>query len=1046
MKKQCVLLTALLLACGAPATISSGDGMGFTAMAQTNGKVTGVVKDASGEPLIGVTVRVKGTQVGTTTDINGNYSIKASKNQTLTFSYVGYKATEVPASQAANVVMNNDGLKLDEVVITGEFGMKRVARAVGSSAQNVKAVDIAESGRTDFISALQGRVSGMTVTSSGGAPGASTSVVLRSATSLSGSNQPLYVVDGVPMNNSSFNATNILAGGEDFTGLNVRSTDYSSRGNDFNPEDIESMTVLKGAAAAALYGSDASNGAIIITTKKGRNGKARVTYSNQLSWSKAYGWPKIQQKYANGAYGTTNYYYTAQNGAEYDGSIPTYDNTAALLQTGFMHKHNLAVEAGNDKMSVRASGSFFDQSGVIKTTDLKRTNLSLAGKAEVAKWLKFEGSIQYVNQKNHKALRGTSGPVRSSYRWPQVDNMADYMAADGAHMRYPEYYTDGDLVNPLYQLYKNLNYDQTDRFISAFSVNITPFDHTFVRAQFGWDVSTSSYEYGRHPYAVGYNQDVNDADNAGVYSLSKYNTNDPTVNILAGYNNDFLDGKLTFGAQLGYHQLEKGVSSLSSSGSNFKVIDFYSINNCTESTVTSTKRTTKRRLQAISGQVEFGWNNLAFLTGRFRNDWSSTLPMDNNSFFYPAVEASIVLNELKFLKDVTWLNYLKLRGAIAQVGKDAPPLSIDPELEPTGLVGGGYKYGFTGPNKSLKPEMTTSYEIGLEGRFWDNRVNADFTVFRTHCADQIVTGFRMSYATGFVLNNMNVGTFNTWGWEGHVDVDVLKGQDFRWNVGLNVSHTGSEVVELPENLTEFYDAYTWNSGNIRNGVMKGYPITTITGRAWERNDNGDILISPTTGQPVISSKWSILGNREPKLRFGITTNVSYKNFRLSAMFQGRWKADVVNATLRDLTGSGLSDFSVDLRESGQHVFKGVLKDGKENTANPTINTISVDFDKVRYVGNDEDWVQHNINYIRCQELRLSYIVPTAWLAKVTNNTISGVTVYVSGNDLFTITNYKGTDVAGNTVSAAAGGTGGEGYDCWSLPTPRTYSFGLSVTF
>ena len=545
---------------------------------------------------------------------------------------------------------------------------------------------------------------------------------------------------------------------------------------------------------------------------------------------------------------------------------------------------------------------------------------------------------------------------------------------------------------------------------------------------------------------MGYNQDVNDADNAGIYSLSKYNTNDPTVNILAGYNNDFLDGKLTFGAQLGYHQLEKGVSSLSSSGSNFKVIDFYSINNCTESTVTSTKRTTKRRLQAISGQVEFGWNNLAFLTGRFRNDWSSTLPMDNNSFFYPAVEASIVLNELKFLKDVTWLNYLKLRGAVAQVGKDAPPLSIDPELEPTGLVGGGYKYGFTGPNKSLKPEMTTSYEIGLEGRFWDNRVNADFTVFRTHCADQIVTGFRMSYATGFVLNNMNVGTFNTWGWEGHVDVDVLKGQDFRWNVGLNVSHTGSEVVELPENLTEFYDAYTWNSGNIRNGVMKGYPITTITGRAWERNDNGDILISPTTGQPVISSKWSILGNREPKLRFGITTNVSYKNFRLSAMFQGRWKADVVNATLRDLTGSGLSDFSVDLRESGQHVFKGVLKDGKENTANPTINTIAVDFDKVRYVGNDEDWVQHNINYIRCQELRLSYIVPTAWLAKVTNNTISGVTVYVSGNDLFTITNYKGTDVAGNTVSAAAGGTGGEGYDCWSLPTPRTYSFGLSVTF
>ena len=603
MKKQCVLLTALVLACGVPASFSTGSSVGFTAMAQSNGKVSGVVKDADGEPLIGVTVRVKGTQRGTVTDINGNYSIQASKNQTLVFSYVGFKATEVSAANAANVVMNNDGLKLDEVVITGEFGMKRVARAVGSSAQNVKAVDITESGRTDFISALQGRVSGMTVTSSGGAPGASTSVVLRSATSLSGNNQPLYVVDGVPMNNSSFNATSILAGGEDFTGLNVRSTDYSSRGNDFNPEDIESMTVLKGAAAAALYGSDASNGAIIITTKKGRNGKARVTYSNQLSWSKAYGWPKIQQKYANGAYGTTNYYYTSQNGAEYDGSIPTYDNAAALLQTGFMHKHNLSVEAGNEKMSVRASASFFDQTGVIKTTDLKRTNLSLAGKAEVAKWLKFEGSIQYVNQKNHKALRGLNGPIRQAYKWPQVDDMSNYVAADGAHMRYPNYYTDTDLLNPLFGLYKNLNYDVTDRFISAFSVNIVPFEHTFVRAQFGWDVSTSAYEYGSHPYYKSRNQEVNDANNSGVYSLSKYNTNDPTINVLAGYNNDFLDGKLTVGAQLGYHQLENGVSSLSSSGSNFKVIEFYSINNCTESTVKSSKRTTKRRLQAVSGQL-----------------------------------------------------------------------------------------------------------------------------------------------------------------------------------------------------------------------------------------------------------------------------------------------------------------------------------------------------------------------------------------------------------------------------------------------------------
>lgn len=1045
MKKQCVLLAALAIACGAPAGISSSGSVGFTAAAQ-DGKVTGVVKDSNGEPLIGVTVKVKGTKQGTVTDLDGRYSLKAAKNATLVFSYVGYKSLEMNAANAAQVTLATNSNQLNEVVITAEFGMKRVARAVGSSAQNIKAVDITESGRTDFISALQGRVSGMTVTSSGGAPGASTSVVLRSATSLSGNNQPLYVVDGVPMNNSSFNPTTGFAAADDVTGMSVRSTDFSSRGNDFNPEDIESMTVLKGAAAAALYGSDASNGAIIITTKKGHSGRARVTYSNQLSWSKAYGWPKIQDVYANGAYGTTNYYYTSHFGSKYDGAVPYYDNAGAVIQTGFLQKHNLSLEAGNDRMSVRASAGFIDQSGVIKTTDLKRTNLSLSGRAELTKWLKFEGSMQYVNQKNHKALRGSSGPIARSYTWPSMDNMANYMAEDGAHMRYPEYYTDTDMLNPLFGLYKNLNYDVTDRIISAFSLNITPVEHTYLRAQFGWDVSTSSYESGKHPYYRSNNQSSDDSNNSGYYNIAKYNTNDPTINILAGYNNNFFNDKFNFGVQFGYHQLETGVTSLASSGGNFKVIDFYSINNCTESTVVSKKRSTKRRIQAISGQAEFGYNNMAFLTFRFRNDWSSTLPVDNRSFFYPAVEGSFVFTELKPLKNLSWLNYLKLRGAIAQVGKDAPALSIDPELEPTGLTGGGYKYGFTGPNRSLKPEMTTSYEIGLEGRFWNDRVNADFTMFRTHCADQIVTGFRMSYATGFILNNMNVGTFNTWGWEGHVDVDVLRTNDLRWNVGLNISHTGSEIVELPENLKEYYNAYTWNSGNIRNGVMLHSPITTVTGRAYERNKYGEVLINPTTGMPRVSSDWSILGNREPKLRFGITTSLSYKAFRLSAMFQGRYHADVVNGTMRSMMGNGLSDASVTLRESGSYVFKGVLYDGKQDEADRTVNTIAVDMSKTPYGGADEDWVQHKINYIRCQELRLAYVVPTGWLKRVTGGAVQNASVYVSGNDLFTITNYTGIDVAGNTMSAAAGGTGGEGYDCWSLPSPRTYSCGLSVTF
>lgn len=1042
----------LALACGAPAGFTSIDQpVGFQAAAQvSNGKATGVVKDSNGEPLIGVTVKVKGTNRGTVTDLNGNYSIKADANSVLEFSYIGYEPISMPAVQAAQVVLQNDERQLDEVVVTAEFGMKRVARTVGSSVQNVKAADIIESGRTDFISALQGRVSGMNVISSGGAPGASTSVVLRSATSLSGNNQPLYIVDGIPMNNTSFNSTEGLAGGDDIMGLTVRNTDYASRGNDFNPEDIESMTVLKGAAAAVLYGSDASNGAIIITTKKGRAGRAKITYSNQFSWSKAYGWPKIQDVYTNGAYGATNYYYTNHYGGLYDGSIPYYDNAKAVLQTGSLMKHNISLETGNDRMSVRASASFIDQDGVIKTTDLKRTNLSLAGRAELAKWLHLEGSMQYVNLKNHKALRGADGPIARSYRWPNVDDMSNIYAEDGAHMRYPDYYTDGDLLNPLFGLKKNLLYDETDRFISAFSLNFTPIDHFYLRAQFGWDVSSSSYESGTHPYYRTYNITSDDANNSGAYSMTKYNNSDPTINILAGYNNTFND-KFTLGVQVGYHQLENAVKSLSSSGKNFAIMDMFSITNCAPESVTSTKRSTKRRIQAISGALELGWNNMIFANFRFRNDWSSTLPVENRSYFYPAGELSWVLTELKPLKNLSWMNYLKLRGAIAQVGKDAPANSIYPELERTGLSGGGFKYGFTGPNPNLKPEMTTSYEVGIEGRFWDNRVNADFTWFKTHCEDQIVKGFRMSYGTGFVLNTLNVGTFNTWGWEGHVDVDVVKTRDLTWNIGLNLSHTSSKMTDLPEAVNEYYNAYTWNYGNVRNGTTVGQPITTYSALALERNDKGEVLINPTTGLPIVGSDWKVIGDREPKLRFGITTALRYKNWRLSAMFQGRYHASVYNATMREMMARGFSLQSVDLRQDdATYVFNGVLKDGWENTDTPHYNTIGVNFahygGTALYNADHESWVQNGINYIRCQELRLTYFVPEAWLKNVTRNIIQNASVYVSGNDLFTITNYTGIDVAGNTMSAAAGGVGGEGYDYWSLPSPRTFSFGLSVTF
>ncbi|MBQ9147113.1 MAG: SusC/RagA family TonB-linked outer membrane protein, partial [Rikenellaceae bacterium] len=315
----------------------------------------------------------------------------------------------------------------------------------------------------------------------------------------------------------------------------------------------------------------------------------------------------------------------------------------------------------------------------------------------------------------------------------------------------------------------------------------------------------------------------------------------------------------------------------------------------------------------------------------------------------------------------------------------------------------------------------------------------------------IVNGFRMSYATGFVLNNLNVGSFKTWGWEGHIDADIIRSASgFRWNVGLNMSQNKSLVVDLPENLKEYYNAYTWNSGGLRNGIKEGYPITTITGQAYKRNKNGDILIGTTSGLPQVESDWSVIGDRNPLMNYGITTRLSYKGFSLSAMLTGMVGASVVNGTMRDMMGRGQSWESVRLRESRHYVFEGVLMDGMENTDTPTKNTVAVDMWKYAgsqiFSGYDEDWFEKDVNYLKLAEIRLNYQVPSNWLKKATKGFISRASIFVSANDLCTFTNYSGVDPVGNTMSAAGGGTGGQGYDVWGIPAPRTYSFGVNLSF
>lgn len=1009
-----------------------------------NMTIKGQVFDTkSNEPLPGVTIIIKGTMTGTVTDGMGNYTIKANTGQTLVFSSIGFTTQEIKVgnNSVVNVKLEAANVMLDEAVVVSEFGMKRAARAVGAATQTVKGNEIVESGRENFINALQGRVSGMQITNSGGTPGSSSSVLIRGVTSISGSNQPLYVIDGIPMNNNTFNPIGGLASkaGTDPVASD-RTLDFSNRGSDLNPDDIESITVLKGAAAAALYGSDASNGAIIITTKKGKIGKGQVSYSTYYRMDQAYRYPEMQTKYDNGMYGNTNYYSSRRYGQPYPAGTVLYDNLKNMFQTGITQKHTVSFEAGNEAMTFRAGASTIKQTGIVPTSDYSRNNLTVSGTSKLSKWMNIEANLTYAYADNNKVDKGSGGVLNRAMLWPLTDDMRVYTDPSGK-IKYPNKYADVDILNPYFALYKNKNYDESNRFIANVVVNLTPFKNFLVRGQIGYDVSNSTFIIVRHP------QWSPTATGTGSYDQSRINETYPTVNFISTYKKEF--GKFTASAQIGYHQFEQSGKTLSVHGEKFMVTDFQSINNCDISTLINITRTTKRRLQAVSGSFEFAYKNMAFLTLRGRNDWSSTLPVENNSYFYPAVDASFVPTELGFFrKNLKVIDYLKLRASLTQVGKDAPPLSIYPALEAAATSYGGYRYGFTGPNLNLRPEINTAWETGLEGRMFRNRLNFDMAYYSTKSEDQIITGFRMSYATGFVLNNMNVGSFETSGVEMSVSGDIVKNKNWVVNVGVNAFRNWSKVVSLPENVSEYYNGYTWNSGNIRNGIKVGYPITSLTGNDYLRNNNGQVLIDPSTGFPLVSGVWSFLADREPDVNYGATASVRYKGFNLSAVIDGKIGSAVVNGTKRYMMQYGFSQESVLQRESAPVVFNGILRDGYENTETPTVNSIGVKLGDLQYgySGADPDWIETGVNYLRLAELKLSYTLNKKWLEKTTKGIISSIQLYTLGSDLMFWTNYSGVDPVGNSNSAALGGTGGVGQDIFAIAAPRGLTFGLNVTF
>ena len=1000
--------------------------------------ITGTVTDERSAPLANVAVLVKGTSTTSWTGRDGSYSIRAVAGQVLQFRTIGRAQVErtVGAAAVIDVQLKQVAVSLDAVVVTA-LGQTTLQRATGSSQQSVPGSTIAETQRENFINALQGRIAGVDVTSTAGVPGASASITIRGVSSISGSNQPLMIVDGLPLDNKTMN-TGVLASEQSAnTAMSNRGVDFTNRASDLNPDDIESVTVLKGPEASALYGIDAANGAIVITTKRGRIGASSVEYSNSFEVASTGAHPQLQRVYGptltGGVIDSLRYF-----GNPFPAGTTFYDNIDGFFRTAATAHNNLAFSgaAQDNRLSYRFETSTLQQNGVVPNSNYNRINLTGSSRAQVKDWLTADLLMTYAYDSNNQPWKGDDGPLIGLLAWPQNDNAKDYLSPAGTRRRLTLVTAGAEIDNPYFNVVKNQQQSHNNRLIANLGLTVAPFSWGSLKTNLGVDGYTNEEQVLRSPEsALG-------VANGGILDVATDVTRNLSAQTLLNFNSHTLTSSgLSIYGLLGHAILDQKSSTDAADGTNFLDPSFVSINNTSIRLPLTT--VAERRVVSLFGSATLDYRDLWYTTVTGRNDWSSTLPVQNRSFFYPSISSSFVLSDA--VPSVGRLMTAKLRVAFAEAGKDAPPYSIYPSLQYKTTSYGGYGYNFWGPNPNLKPEFARSVEGGAELGFFHDRLGFDVTAYRKLTIDQIVQNIRGSYATGFILFNMNGGKTRSRGVEATLRGTPILKPKFSWDFSANFAASGSIVLSLPRALPESYVSDTWLYGNVRAGTMPGLSTLSLTGTFYLRNNRGQLLIDPTTGLPVRSTDFIDRGyDRQPDFTIGLANTFRYKKWTLEFLVDIRKGGDVFDATDHYLTTHGLSMQTLDRDQP--RVIPGVLQDGKQNSANPTPNNIVVipSAEPAYYTAMSEElFIERNINWLRLRDVQVSYELPPAALRLL--HAAYG-SVFLKGTDLFLITNYTGLDPIVNGNTAAVGGSGGIGIDYGNFPTPRGFNLGVRVGF
>jgi len=1024
-----------------------------------DGGIKGRVTNPKGEPLVNASISLLGHKQGTTADENGYFSIPNLKpgRYQVQISAVGYgteiRIVEVKDNSTATIDLQlSDKTNMTEVTVTA-LGIRKEKRSLGYAAQEVSGDALEASHQPNIVNALQGQAAGLQINSGGGAPGQGAKIILRGINSLDPSRdfQPLFVIDGIPIDN-----TTDVNDGSELKGM-------GNRASDINPDDIESINILKGGAATALYGLRASTGAIIITTKSGKAGKLRGGFTSTGTIDRSDMAPETQGVYTQGwlgVYDSTSFWPawgpTIAAAKAIDPTHPDhlFDNYKHGYKTGHSLRNSLNFSGGTDKAIVSASLSEFNQGGIMPFTNYRNYSGKVSGEFKFSDKFRFGASVNYINSggRHGDADRYNEEMTYFSPRW----DMWNYMLPDGTQKTIIGSTND----NPIYVLWGKKYEDDVDRVIGNMHFTWSPVKWLDINYRAGVDRYTDSRTQTT-PGPLGLTDEIYPAGDFYYGRIFQYNIKNTVLNstLMLNFKND-IGRHLNSSFKIGHDLFQTRRTTVYTEGDTLTVPTFYSFDNAKKVIATSTQR--DYRIIGLFGDWTLGWDNFLYLDVTGRNDWTSTLPQQNRSFFYPSASLSWIFSENFHLP--VWTSYGKLRFSAAKVGKDAAPYAtstgymIDAALSP--IPAQRFERSNQEGDANLRPEFTTSYEGGVELKFLRNRIGLDFTYYNNTSKDLVIP-VKVPVTTGDDQIYLNAGSIRNQGVEISLTGTPVQTKDFRWDIRVNYTSNHNKVLSIYPGLTEIpiSSQFGYLSADVTQKFVPGMPVGALYGRTYQRyfgsahedpavlDRSKPMLIGPD-GFPVLNaaSKQQYLANSQPTWIGNLSTTVRYKSLSLYLLFDTQQGVHKYNQLANFMSAFGLQKGS--LNRNDVTVFKGVLADGTPNTkavwlgqgVGPDGVNYGNGYYRNVYRGGSETFVE-DASWFRLRTASLAYTFPDKWMSKTTF--LSGATLSFSGNNLWIHTKWSGFDPES---SSNGSGNVADGFNGFSYPAVRSYILSLNLNF